>query len=120
MDEIQIKLSALWVCLMLTYFLGDVIRIFSGGFTAGEIGGKEVSPWMFLGIAAFMVIPIIMVFLTLILKQPVNRWANIVVAVAFFIFNLLGFPSYEIFDKFLLLVSFGFNALTVWYAWGWV
>ena len=35
MDEIRIKLSAVWVALMLTYLLGDVLRIFSGDFQAG-------------------------------------------------------------------------------------
>jgi hypothetical protein len=39
MDEMKITLSALWVALMLTYLLGDVLRIFSGDFKAGEIGG---------------------------------------------------------------------------------
>jgi hypothetical protein len=34
MDYIQIKLSALWVALMLTYLLGDVLQIFSGDFKA--------------------------------------------------------------------------------------
>ncbi len=32
MEDIQINLSILWVALMLTYLLGDVIRIFSGDF----------------------------------------------------------------------------------------
>jgi hypothetical protein len=39
MEDVQIRLSALWVALMLTYLLGDVLRIFSGDFKPGEIGG---------------------------------------------------------------------------------
>jgi len=35
----RIILLILWVALMLTYLLGDVLRIFSGDFKAGEIGG---------------------------------------------------------------------------------
>ena len=30
MERIKITLSALWIALMLTYLLGDVLRIFSG------------------------------------------------------------------------------------------
>jgi len=30
MEDVQIKLSALWVALMLTYLLGDVLQIYSG------------------------------------------------------------------------------------------
>jgi len=46
MDDVQIKLSMIWVALMLTYLLGDVLRIFSGDFKAGEIGGMQVSQGM--------------------------------------------------------------------------
>jgi len=121
MEDVQIKLSALWVALMLTYLLGDVLRIFSGDFKAGEIGGMQVSQKMYLGMSAFMVIPIIMVFLSLTLKYPVNRWANIIVPILFFVFNLVGLPTYpSAYDKFLIIVGLVFNVLTVWYAWKWV
>ncbi len=117
----RIRLSGIWVALMLTYLLGDVLRIFSGDFEAGEIGGMEVSQGMYLGMAALMVIPIVMVVLSLNLNQPVNRWANIVVAVVFFLFNLVGLPTYpSAYDKFLIVVGLAFNVLTVWYAWRWV
>lgn len=39
MDDIQIKLFALWVALMLTYLLGDVLRIFSGD--VARMGGTQ-------------------------------------------------------------------------------
>ena len=121
MEDVQIKLSALWVALMLTYLLGDVLRIFSGDFKAGEIGGLKISQGMWLGIAVLMVIPVVMVFLSLTLTYPVNRWANIIVAIFFFVFNLIGLPTYpSAYDKFLIIVGLLFNVLTVWYAWKWV
>jgi hypothetical protein len=121
MNEVQIKLSGLWVALMLTYLLGDVLRIFSGDFNAGEIGGTPVSPLVYLGLAILMVIPIFMVFLSLTLAHPVNRGANIVIAILLFGFNLIGLPTYPAaYDKFLIVVGLVFNALTVWHAWHWV
>ena len=42
--DVQIQLAATWVALMLTYLLGDVLRIFSGDFKAGEIGGMWATP----------------------------------------------------------------------------
>jgi len=117
----KIILSALWVALMLTYLLGDVLRIFSGDFKAGEIGGMQITQELWLGIAILMVIPIVMVFLSLTLKYPVNRWANIIVAIVFFGFNLIGLPTYpSAYDKFLIVVGLVFNVLTVWYSWKWV
>lgn len=120
MTDIQIKLAALWVALMLTYLLGDVLRIFAGDFKPGEIGGQPLSPGMLLGIAILMLIPIVMILLTLALPQPVNRWVNIIVAVFFFLFNLVGLPTYpSAYDKFLIVVGLVFNVITVWVAWKW-
>lgn len=123
MEEVKIRLSAIWAALMLTYLLGDVLRIFSGDFVAGEIGemgGMEITQEMYLGLAIIMVIPILMVFLSLTLKYPINRWANIILAIFFFIFNAIGLPTYpSLYDQFLIVVGLLFNVLTVWYAWKW-
>ncbi len=119
--DIQIKLAGIWAALMLTYLLGDVLTIFSGDFKSGMIGGMQVTRNMWLGIAVLMVIPIIMIVLTLLLKSPVNRWANIIAAIFFFIFNIIGLPTYpSAYSKFLIIVGLVFNGLTVWLAWQWV
>jgi hypothetical protein len=119
-QDIQVRLLALWVALMLTYLLGDVLRIYAGDFKPGEIGGVQVSQGMLLGIAVLMLIPIVMVVLSVTLDQPVNRWANIAAAVALFGFNLIGLPGYpSAYDKFLIVVGLVFNVVTVWYAWSW-
>jgi hypothetical protein len=120
MAVVKIKLSALWVALMLTYLLGDVLRIFSGDFQAGAIDSMQVSQGMYLGMAILFVIPISMVFLSLTLPYNVNRWANIIIPIIFFVFNLIGLPTYpSTYDQFLIVVGLVFNLLTVWYAWKW-
>ena len=120
MPDIQIKLAALWIALMLTYLLGDVLRIYAGDFQAGTIAGKPISQEMFLGLAVVMVIPIVMILVTLFTGNPINRWANIIVAVFFFLFNIVGLPTYPgMYDKFLIAVSLVFNVMTVWLAWQW-
>jgi hypothetical protein len=121
MEAIRIQLSGLWIALMLTYLLGDVLRIFSGDFVPGEKAGKPATQAMWFAAAIIMLIPIIMIFLSLTLNYPVNRWANIIVAILLFGFNLVGLPGYpSAYDKFLIVVGLGFNALTVWYAWNWI
>src|SRR6058998_3021300 len=120
-EDIRIILSGSWVVLVLTYLLGDVLRIFSGDFQAGQIGGKRMTQRMYLGLAIVMVIPILMAFLSLTLSHELNRWVNIIVAISFFGFNVLGLPTYpSAYDRFLIIVGLAFNALTVWYAWNWV
>ncbi len=118
--DTRIILSGFWVAVMLIYLLGDVLRIFAGDFKAGEIGGMQPSQAMWLGIAFLMLIPIVMVVLTLTLKYPAIRWVNIILAIFWLVFNLISLSGYSLYDKFLLIVSMGFNVLTVWYAWKWV
>jgi len=120
MEDVKIILSATWAALMLTYLLGDVLRIYAGDFKPGEIAGRKITQNLLLGIAVLMAIPILMVFLSLTLNYPVNRWANIVAAIVFLGFNLLGLPTYRsTYDRFLIIVGLGFNVLTIWYAWQW-
>lgn len=115
----KILLSATWVVVTLIYLYGDVLRICSGDL-AKSMANMSFNQGTWLGIAILMLMPILMVFLTLVLPQPVSRWANIIVAVFFFLFNLLGLPTYpSIYDKFLLAVSLVFNGVTIWYAWKW-
>ncbi len=120
MESVRIKLSGLWVALMLTYLLGDVLRIYSGDFVAGEMAGKKITGELWLGAAILLVLPIVMVFLSLTLNNPINRWANIILAIILFAINSFGLPAYPAaYDRFLIIVGLGFNALIVWYAWKW-
>ena len=120
MVDTRIILAGFWVAVMLTYLLGDVLRIFSGDFE--KMGGmQDVSQGMWVGIAILMLIPIVMLVLTLTLSYPAIRWVNIIVAIFWIIFNLTSLNTYpSAYDKFLLVVSVVFNVLTVWYAWKWV
>ena len=121
MKDISVILSIIWIAVMLTYLLGDVIRIFTGDMIIGELNGTKFTQGMSLAIATMMVIPILMVILALFLPQNINRWVNIIIAAAWFLLNLIGIPSYAgRYDQFLLAVSMVFNAITIWFAWNWV
>lgn len=119
MDDTRIILSGLWVSVMLTYLLGDVLRIFAGDFEPGKIAGMQATQWMWLVAAVIMLVPIVMVVLTLVLPYPSIRWLTIIVALLLVGFNLTALPFEGAYDNFLIIVSFGFNGLTVWYAWNW-
>ena len=74
MDDTRIILSGLWVATMLTYLLGDVLRIFAGHVEPGKLNGAPASQGMYLFIAVIMLVPILMVVLSLIVPYPVIRW----------------------------------------------
>jgi len=122
MEEVRIKLSALWVALMLTYLLGDVLRIFSGDFEAAKTGGMmKISPGFYLGMAVLFVLPIVMGFLSLTLPYPVNRWANIILGIVFIVLSpigVIGIPTAYLPSIIIIaIVEVVALALIIWYAW---
>jgi hypothetical protein len=121
MEDAQIILSALWVSLMLTYLLGDVLRIFSGDFKPGEMAGQEATQSMWMIAAAVMLIPIAMISMTLVLPKPIVGWLNIIFSIFLFLFNLAGVRSYPgLYDRFLIVVGLLFNVVIVWIALAWI
>ncbi len=119
MSNTQIILAGSWVVATLIYLYGDVLRICSGDI-AKTMPQANFNQFTWLGIAVLMLTPILMVFLTLVLPRPAGRWANIIVAGFFLLFNLVGLPTYpSLYDKFLLAVSIVFNGVTMAYAWNW-
>jgi hypothetical protein len=121
MADTRIVLSGLWVAVMLTYLLGDVLRVFAGDFEPGKLArGFQATQATWLLIAAIMLVPILLVVLTLTMTYPAVRTVNIIVALLLIVFNALGLPYKGAYDNFLIGVSFLFNLLTVWYAWKWV
>jgi hypothetical protein len=120
MEDVRIILAGIWVALMLTYLLGDVMRIFAGDFKPGKIEGTKMTQGMLMLMALLMLIPIVMVVLSLTLSYPAIRWLSIIAAGFLFVFNIAGIRTYPgHYDKFLIAVGLVFNALTVWYAWMW-
>jgi len=120
MVEEPIRLAAYWGALMLTYLLGDVIRIFAGDFEAGTMAGVKATTAMWLAAALIMLVPIAMLVVSVTFDGEVVRWAHIAAAAGLFVFNAFSLMTYPgLYDRFLLVVGLGINALTVWTAWGW-
>jgi len=91
--------------------------------TTGEIGGMKVGPELLLILAILMLVPLIMAFLSLTLKDSINRWANIIVGIFYTGFQLLGLvetltlPSVYAYAVVMELSKVVAPALIVWYAW---
>lgn len=122
MLDTRLILAGFWAATMLTYLWGDVLGLISGHTEPGKLGANvyAANHTIWLGIAALMLSPIVMIVLNLTLTHNAIRWANIIVAVFWIIFNLSALSGYPAYNKFLLIVSMVFNVLTIWYAWKWV
>ncbi len=120
MSHTNILLAGIWIVVMLIYLLGDVLRIFAGDFTPGQMNGQPITQSALMIMAVLMLFPILMIFTSLVAPQNINRWANIIIALVFIVLNLTSLPTYpDHYDKFLLLVSMVFNGITIWTAWNW-
>lgn len=120
--NVKMKLAGLWIAALFCWVYGDLLRLYSGDFKPGEafLGEMISSEVMWLVAAITMIIPGIMVFLSLALKNNANRWANIIMGIFYTGYNLIGLPSYSsAYDIFLIILGIVFTALVVWYAWKW-
>ena len=124
MEDVKIKLSALWVTVMLLYLYVDVFANYIPGrleyLIAGEINGFQITQVSLLGFMILMTIPSLMVFLSLTLKAKASRWTNIIVGILYIgvvLAGIIGDPNY--FYMFGSSVEFVLLLLIVWYAWKW-
>jgi len=122
--NVKMKLSALWVALMLLYIFADIFSLFEPGHIGkmmeGQMGPFLVTQGSLLVMSILMMIPAGMVFLSLALKPKVNRWANIILGVLYTFVNI----SNMIGETWAYYIFFGvveimFTFLIVWYASKW-
>lgn len=123
--NVKVKLSALWVTLMLIYIYADILGFYTPGVIdeviAGEIGGIQVTEGFLFMMAIWMAIPSVMVILSLMLKAKANRWVNIIAGIVSFAVLLTTFFVGEISARYTLqaVVEAVLIALILWHAWKW-
>jgi hypothetical protein len=125
--DVKVKLSALWVALVLLYIYADVRAFYEPGVIEQIILGEfevgiQTSLAVWIGLIT-MTPPSVMVFLSLILRARANRWANIILGVFYTALTLItqfGIAM-DTTANFLVsgIVEVVLTALIVWYAWKW-
>ena len=115
MQDIRVRLSTLWVFMLLNYLYCDVLGLFD------PTTPKNMTQDALLAASLLMEIPIAMVILSRVLRYRPNRWANIlagafmaVIQVATLFVGTL--PSYYAFFSVIEIASLLF---IVWTAWRW-
>ena len=122
---VRMKLSSLWVSVVLCYIYGDYFELYVPGklreMLEGRIGPLGPATQGVLVVTALlMAIPSVMVFLSVALRPNVSRLANIALgAVYSVIMILVAIPSRWKFYQFLGVVEIALTVLIVWYAWTW-
>ena len=124
MEDWKIKVSVLWLFKEVAMLASGVLMIMAPGaiemIQSGEIWMGIDPTAMLLLEAIIFLVPLVMAFLTLILKDSTNRWTNIVVGVVFAGLELFGLTdpmAQTAYVVLMSLASFVVLVLIVWYAW---
>ncbi|MHA2429135.1 MAG: DUF6326 family protein [Candidatus Hermodarchaeia archaeon] len=121
MEDWKIKIAMLW----LVYESGSIVTFifdaWTPGWIPGEIQGFKLTPEVLLVFAIIYVIPPLIAFLTLTLKDSINRWLNIILSIVLAVIATIGmipwFARLAAWSIPIWISQMVANALIVWYAW---
>lgn len=89
----ELRITVLWIFLAIGMSAAMILYIMGPGviddIIAGEMEGMEISAGILMIFALFWLIPLIMAYLTLVLKDTANRYANAILGLFFGIFYII-------------------------------
>jgi uncharacterized protein DUF6326 len=120
---VRMKISALWIAVLFLFAYGDILGFFQPGqieeMITGEISGIEITQIFLFTASVYVAIASVMVFLSLVLKATVNRWANIVLPILYIVSVVASVIGESAYFYFLSVVESALLLLIIRYAWTW-
>jgi len=121
---VRLKISALWVAMLFLFAYGDIFGSFVPGrideIRGGTISGIEITQTFLLAASVYVAIASLMIFLTLVLRPRVNRWANIVLPILYIVSIIASVIGESwVYFWFLSIAEGVLLLLIIWYAWQW-
>ena len=87
MEDWKIKISVLWLLAAFAFLAHQMVVLMEPGIIAqlmsGEAEGQKIGPELILFFAILMLVPLVIAFLSLTLKDSINRLVNIIVGTVF-------------------------------------
>ena len=121
--NVRTKISALWTSMLFVFAYVDLFSLYRPDFRANleaaQVSGFTVNQSFLLGTTAYVVIPSLMVFSTLVLQPRLNRIANIALGIVYIVTIVIGAVGewgYYILGS---VVEVAILAAVVYYAWTW-
>ena len=125
--NVKIKISVLWLLWIVTDLAAGMLWLIEPGvldeIRSGEIFGMIIGNDLLLLGTVLYLIPLIMSFVSLAIKNTINRWTNLILGVVYMLYGLTNIieqvaePS--IYRTPLTILMFVFSALIVLHAWKW-
>ena len=120
---VRLKIASLWIAMLFLFAYGDIFGFFAPGrigeIQSGKVSGIEITQTFLVAVSVYIAIASAMVFLTLVLRPAVNRWANIVLAALYIVSIVASVFGEDAYFLFLSVMEIAMLALIVWYAWTW-
>lgn len=117
--DLREKISILWIVVMINMIFADILSFMLPGFLNDIITGNTplgITQEILLVFAVILEIPIVMIFLSRVLKNKTNRWANIIASVITIIF-VIGGGSLALHYIFFATIEVIILLLIITYAW---
>jgi hypothetical protein len=122
MSDVRLKLSALWTSLMFLYIYNDYFQLYHPNYFQQMLHGQALfgatQPILFLA-STVVAIPSLMIFLTLVLKPGVSRWAHIILGLLYTVINALSISGSWAHYVFYNVIEIALTLAIVRYAWTW-
>jgi hypothetical protein len=120
---VRLKISALWISMLFLFAYGDIFGFFKPGrlveIIGGDISGIRITEVFLFAVSVYAAIASVMIFLTLVLRPNIARWANIVLPILY-IASIIGSAFGEsAYYWFLSAVETALLVLVIRYAWTW-
>ena len=121
---VRVKIAALWIAVLFLFAYGDIFGFFSPGqiqeVMAGELSGMAITQVFLFAVSLYIAIASVMVFLSVVLSPPVNRWTNIVLP-SLYVISIVASAIGETsaYYWFLSITESALLLLIIWYAWTW-
>jgi len=124
LEDWKIKISVLWLFWTVAFLITLMVGFFEPGvmehIMEGELYGMQLTPELILATTIMMLVPLVMAFLSLVLKDSMDRWANVALGIVYTgicVFDWLSSSVQPAYGVLLYIAKIAASALVVWYAW---
>ena len=121
--NVRLKISALWTAMLFVFAYVDLFSLYRPDFRAdveaGKVGGFTVDQSFLLATTAYVVIPGVMVFASLVLRPRLSRLVNLTLSVVYAATIAAGAVGEWGYYVLASAVEVVLLALIAYYAWTW-
>jgi hypothetical protein len=126
---LKVRVAVLWIFLAVGMSASMILALMGPGFIeevmSGEMEGMKISAGLTIFFSLFWLIPLIMAFLSVTLKDGANRITNLILGILFLVFYIIHLIGHIVQGNLpvdhlvMCLFTIVVPALIVWYSWKW-